>query len=291
MNLHSKINAVVFLLTRLIQIAHNNCLSTKGVAFKEYQSMYVNMTPFSVFQIMNSLECLLACENDARCNSLNLKRSHSNRVICELLAGNRETAKAVKSEMSSHHEIMTKVQEKIDATTKPYCQPECHYVPSCKADRAASCRCLNRMMFSMNKGHIFVVGPSGNQYARILVDIPSGLYQLKLVSSTGFISCNGFGDPSRLTNFGCISMTGDDEIMMIVTDNKNSQLLPGPRGYSHDGRASKSDYLTFNDQVQLTQGQEIRIWYRDDLNDNSESDNVGLTYFYVAAIRADKGSS
>ena len=145
-------------------------------------------------------------------------------------------------------------------------------------------------MFSMNKGHIFEVGPSGNRYARILVDIPSGLYQLKLVSSTGFISCNGF-DTSRLTNFGCISMTGLDDIMMVVTDNKNSQLLPGSRGYSHDGRASKSDYLTFNDQVQLTEGQEIRIWYRDDLNDNSESDNVGLTYFYVAAIRADNGSS
>ena len=131
------------------------------------------------------------------------------------------------------------------------------------------------------------VGASRSQFATIKVNIPSGRYKLKLVSATGFISCIGSAYLEYLTNFGCMTLDGKNEIMMTITDKSNTVLLPGAKGYSHDGKISKSAFVIFNDPIDLVLGQELRIWYKEDLEDVSEIDNFGFAYMRVLALKID----
>ena len=69
-----------------------------------------------------------------------------------------------------------------------------------------------------------------------------------------------------------------------MTDNKNKVLLPKSKGYFHDGKISKSQFVVFNDVIELYPGQQLRFWYKEDLNNWSQHDNGGVAKFYVFAI-------
>ena len=134
---------------------------------------------------------------------------------------------------------------------------------------------------------LVTVGSSRDSYATVRINIPSGRYKLKLLSVTGYLSCIGVVHMEYYTTFGCMKQDGTNEIRMIVTDKNNTQLLPRSKGYSHDGKISKSIFVTFNDPIDLEFGQDLRIWYKDDLENNSEHDNFGLTYIRVLALKID----
>ena len=137
------------------------------------------------------------------------------------------------------------------------------------------------------KWNVVTVGSSNDNYATIRVNIPSGRYKLKLVSITGYLSCIGAAYMEYFTTFGCMKQDGTNEIRMVVTDTNNTALLPNSKGYSHDGKISKSVFITFNDPIDLQFGQDLRIWYKDDLENHSEHDNFGLTYIRVLALKID----
>ena len=73
---------------------------------------------------------------------------------------------------------------------------------------------------------------------------------------------------------------------MCVTKDSNAVILPGNNGFTHDGEISRSTFVTFNDAIQLTQGQKLRIWYGEDLllSPANQVDNAGSTLMYVLAI-------
>ena len=101
----------------------SNCQTTNGFAFKEYPAKSLNMAPYKSLAIMNGLECLLGCEADSRCNSLNIKRT-GNELNCELLAGDSSTASLITSSTSSFHEIVPyddKVRLRIANSNFYYC--------------------------------------------------------------------------------------------------------------------------------------------------------------------------
>ena len=129
------------------------------------------------------------------------------------------------------------------------------------------------------------VGSSGDTFATVKVNVPSGRFKLKLVSMGGFISCIGMSHMEYYNNFGCMKADGTNEIRMVVTDKNNTVLLPGKNGFLHDGKISKSIFVTFNDPINLEFGQDLRIWYKDDLENYSEADNFGLTYIRVLALK------
>ncbi len=122
----------------------------------------------------------------------------------------------------------------------------------------------------------------GNKYGSVTVNVPSGLYKIKLVYHSGFLSC--VADYKNYhTKFGCRTPRMN-EIIMRVTKDSNAVILPGSKGYTHDGEISNSTFVTFNDAIQLVQGQKLRIWYREDLFNSQETDNSGSTLMYVLAI-------
>ncbi len=127
-----------------------------------------------------------------------------------------------------------------------------------------------------------MVGAKGNKYGSVTVNVPSGLYKIKLVYHSGFLSC--IPDYNNYhTTFGCRS-SQIDRMDMRVTKESNAIILPGNNGFTHDGEISRSTFVTFNDAIQLVQGQKLRIWYREDLFNSQETDNSGSTLMYVLAI-------
>ena len=119
----------------------------------------------------------------------------------------------------------------------------------------------------------------------VTVDVPHGKYKIKMIHQSGFLSCYWRYNPSEKSNFGCIIEGRVNVILIIVTDSQNNILLPKQNGYSHDGNISNSKYLIFNDVIELKPGQQLRFWYKEDLETvSSESDNAGVSKFYAYAM-------
>ena len=70
---------------------------------------------------------------------------------------------------------------------------------------------------------------------------------------------------------------------MVITDENNKELLPGNKGYRHEGNYGNSTYIMFNDIIHLQQGKELRLWYSEDLRNYYDSDNAGTSCSYVLA--------
>ncbi len=128
------------------------------------------------------------------------------------------------------------------------------------------------------------VGAKGGAYGNVTVNVPTGLYKIKLVYSSGFLACIPRGNYK--TTFGCHTPE-IDRVDMVITTTDNLVLLPGSKEYKHDGNLSRSLFVTFNDAIHLVQGEKLRIWYKEDLKDknNHELDNLGATYMHVLAIK------
>ena len=130
-------------------------------------------------------------------------------------------------------------------------------------------------------GGLVEVGARDNAFAEVTVDVPRGKYKIKLTYHSGYLSCIG----NHISTFGCLTDT-IDRILIVITDRQNNILLPksNGKGYSHDGHLSKSQFVIFNDIIVLHPGQQLRIWYKEDLDKSGYEDNSGTSKFYVRAI-------
>ena len=70
----------------LVRFVLNTCQSSNGMNFIEHDSKALQMTPFKTSIISYYLTCLVECEANSRCNSLNIRKKGSN-LQCELMAG------------------------------------------------------------------------------------------------------------------------------------------------------------------------------------------------------------
>ena len=106
---------------------------------------------------------------------------------------------------------------------------------------------------------------------------------LKLVYISGKVGC----DRWRTSKWGC----GKDSTALytLITDDKNSVVFPENYNglYTLPGFTSSSPQLlfTFSIPLEVTAGQEYRVWYAEDLDSSSEIDNYpGATCMRVTVI-------
>lgn len=119
------------------------------------------------------------------------------------------------------------------------------------------------------------------QSSSVVVQLPRGNYKIKLAYHSGYLSCKG----SHKTKFGCIVPSlGIDRIDIFVTDKEQTVLLPKEKGHSHDGHISNSLFVIFNDVIELRPEQILLFWYKENLQQQYESDNSGVLEFYAYAI-------
>ena len=130
---------------------------------------------------------------------------------------------------------------------------------------------------------VIKMGARDELFGSVTVLVPRGKYKIKLVHHSGFLKC-AEGDLHN-TTFGCLYLPWNyDKIESVLTDNRNKVLLPKENGYSHDGRISRSQFIIFNDVIELHPGKQLRFWYKQDLKNGTEHNNSGFSKFYAYAL-------
>ena len=118
-------------------------------------------------------------------------------------------------------------------------------------------------------------GAKDNQFGHFQVEFGGSIEAVKLFHLYGLVTC-GRG----WMKWGCAPSA--KRLKVLVTDAANSILLPigETKLYNIPGYHSNSTEVMFNDfpsPLQLSSGQELRLWFSEDRNNYQESDNGGTT--------------
>ena len=129
-------------------------------------------------------------------------------------------------------------------------------------------------------------GARGNQFGRFYIPPGGGnIGAIKLVYLYGYVSC----DTRYSTHWsycGCAYHGGvKQRISIAITTSANhillpaSQLIPDASLWStipgYDSQSPELVLTFFNHPRQMTSGQELRLWYGEDLASSTEGDNGG----------------
>lgn len=107
---------------------------------------------------------------------------------------------------------------------------------------------------------------------------------LKLVHLTGSVTCN----KRNFSYWGC--STGTRDLRILVTNGSNAVIFPQnsrTTRYQLPGILSNSIELKFKNltlPLRVSSGQDFRVWYDEDLADDSEGDNGGNTCVDIYAF-------
>ena len=124
-----------------------------------------------------------------------------------------------------------------------------------------------------------------NQFGRFYAPSSGKLAAIKLVHRYGYVSCHT-GSTSHWSYWGCGAepcLRG--QVNVVITTSANHVLLPsskfittGTKRSKIPGHNSLSPELVlsvFSQPHGVTAGQELRLWYGEDLVNQSEGDNGG----------------
>ena len=130
-------------------------------------------------------------------------------------------------------------------------------------------------------------GARDNSYGSITTQHNGEIISFRLVYLRGQgVSCSK-AVASRYSYWGCDK---NEWLATFLTDDNNAAVFPRNseiNRYQLPGIRSDSTELTFNNltvPLRVATGQEFRVWYVEDLKDNSESDNGGQTCMDVYAL-------
>ena len=116
----------------------------------------------------------------------------------------------------------------------------------------------------------------GKKFGAFTMKEGGNINSVKLVHTTGYISCRRDGGHS---NWGC----GGKHIGIVITNAKNKRIFPNKidsKGWSViPPYTSRSKELVFTRattrHARVKKGDQIRIWYWQDLKDTAQDDNHG----------------
>ena len=123
-------------------------------------------------------------------------------------------------------------------------------------------------------------GARNNQFGRFYVR-RGKLAGTKLVHRYGYVSCHT-ASTSNWSHWGCAGLK--DQVNVVITDAANRILLPPNQFFVHSAKWSKiPGYDSLSPELVLsafyprrvTSGQELRLWYGEDLMNWAEGDNGG----------------
>ena len=130
-------------------------------------------------------------------------------------------------------------------------------------------------------------GAKDNQFGRFEIETGGSVNALKLVHVSGRVTCNvnAVGDEAW-SRFGCNKayrqlftvITTSDDVILLPESQESLHTLPGY--YADSKEIAFTDIST---PLLLSFGQELRIWYGEDLTNSTERDNGGISCVDVYA--------
>lgn len=129
-------------------------------------------------------------------------------------------------------------------------------------------------------------GVRHDQFGSFEVAIGGSVNAVKLVHVFGEVTCISIEGASARSKFGC--RKSSSEIHTFITSANNDILLPEGQDfrYTLPGYHPDSTEIVFTDistPLRLSSGQQLRIWYEEDLRNENEGDNDGSTCVDVYA--------
>ena len=110
------------------------------------------------------------------------------------------------------------------------------------------------------------------------------LASIKLVHKNGYVSCET-GTRSNWSYWGCAGLAG--QVNVVITTSANHIILPAAQYFVHHAKWSRIPgynslspelVMSFPDRPhQVNSGQELRLWYGEDLVNWAEGDNGGYS--------------
>ena len=131
-------------------------------------------------------------------------------------------------------------------------------------------------------------GARDNRFGKFLVPSSGKLASVKLVHVYGYVTCQK-DKPSYWSYWGCGKHSSlSNHVDVAITTSSGSVLLPSSQFITDKthkwslipGYNSLSPELVlsaFSNPPSVTQGQELRLWYGEDLKNSSEGDNGGTS--------------
>ena len=131
-------------------------------------------------------------------------------------------------------------------------------------------------------------GARDNRFGKFLVPSSGKLASVKLVHVYGYVTCDT-GKAYHWSYWGCGQHSSvKNHVDAVITTSGGSILLPSSQFITHatdkwsliPGYNSLSPKLVlsaFSNPPSVTQGQELRLWYGEDLVNKYESDNGGTS--------------
>ena len=130
-------------------------------------------------------------------------------------------------------------------------------------------------------------GAKGNDYGQFKTAKGGKLRKIKLVHLNGYVSCVS-PSPVYWSHWGCGSLqhSGSKDFIVVALTNEGDKILFPPSELGKDsshwvlvpGYSSYSPELVmsiYDTPVSISAGQNLRLWYIEDLEDSWEGDNHG----------------
>ena len=116
-------------------------------------------------------------------------------------------------------------------------------------------------------------GAKNNTFGRFQVEFSGSITAVKLVHLNGKVSCG-----KSWAKWAC--NPGVEKLRTFITDASNTTILPRAknRSYKIPGYNSSSSEIIITDfpnPLYLSSGQDLRLWFGDDLFDHHEDNNKG----------------
>ena len=133
-------------------------------------------------------------------------------------------------------------------------------------------------------------GAKGNSYGTFAAPVDGNLVAIKLVYQFGYVTCDVDYENSW-SFWGC----GGVVVNTVITDRHNHTLMPptefeklvsGSKYYKIPGYDSQSPEIIISrfSATQVFAGTQLRLWFREDLDNTVEGDNGGEVCCTVHAM-------
>ena len=137
-------------------------------------------------------------------------------------------------------------------------------------------------------------GARDNKYGSFNVPYGGKIVAVKLVHLSGYVTC-AVSQISHYSFWGCDNIPSlKNHVNVIITTSSNTIITPvSPFLKNHVAKFSElPGYNSFSPEIILPRfsphsvnsGQELRLWYGEDLTDRTESDNGGWVCCNVYAL-------
>ena len=135
-------------------------------------------------------------------------------------------------------------------------------------------------------------GSNGKTNGNFTISATGHMITVKLVYRSGYVNCR-VSDSQYRSKWGCPFLASPNNLAVFITDSQQQRILPTDKAsfyggvlchattlYGIPGVTSESPELGFHNfsvPLAVSAGQELQIWYSEDLYDCFAGDNDGQT--------------